>query len=316
MNNRLTYEVVIPTWNRPSQTIRAVQSVSSQELKPVRIIVVDDGSDQRDFDLMKHGLPSGVDLLQTGGREGAAAARNRGSEAATADCVLYLDSDDIWLPGHAETVVSILEEYADLAIAGSITLVDSSGVSLPYRTVSQPLTLPGQRSAAKDLRLDVALQMRAGLTATSCFGLRRDVFDRGFRFASLVEPLEDLDLVIQCLSAGLTVKSLRTLTVFREGRGGDHLFQSERALNALDELARRWESGIYSSRRTARRFLLNRARYSCICGGAVIEDVMSQTVNPDQRRPSYLRAIGFIQRHFGSRAAERLCRLLQLIPIW
>ena len=41
-----TVSVIIPTFNRPEQVIRAIESALSQSYKPIEIIVIDDGSDE------------------------------------------------------------------------------------------------------------------------------------------------------------------------------------------------------------------------------------------------------------------------------
>ncbi len=237
-------------------------------------------------------------------------------ESVSAECLLYLDSDDLWLPGHAETIVSILESSADVAVAGSVTLIDDGGKPLPYRTVHQPRTLPIGRSSQRVLRLSETLQMRAGLTATSCIGVRRDALDGGIQFSPTLETLEDFDFVIQCLDAGLTVVQASPLTVFRDGRGDEHLFRNNRALPALDQIASRWETQIFSTPRTGRRFILNRARYSCLCDQPITEGPILTFGSSVREVPLYLKVLNSLQKVFGSRMVGRLARILQLAPLW
>ena len=85
--------VVIPTRNRHAQTAAAVESVLAQTLPPYDVIVVDDASDEP----VALSYP-GVSVLRQPERLGAAAARNRGIDAATGAWVAFLDSDDLWLP--------------------------------------------------------------------------------------------------------------------------------------------------------------------------------------------------------------------------
>ena len=57
--------VVIPTFERPKQTIRAVHSALNQTFKPTRIIVVDDGSAEATRSLLQTAMIElGVEYLQ------------------------------------------------------------------------------------------------------------------------------------------------------------------------------------------------------------------------------------------------------------
>lgn len=97
MSSAPTVSVVIPTRNRPAQTAAAVESALAQTLPPHEIVVVDDASTE----------PVGlcyprVRVLRQAERRGAAAARNRGIDAATGAWVAFLDSDDRWRPDKLE----------------------------------------------------------------------------------------------------------------------------------------------------------------------------------------------------------------------
>lgn len=85
---------MIPTFNRPEMTHRALESVFKQS-KPVHeIIVVDDGSSDStnsDFEDIKS-----IKYVRHTKNKGVSAARNTGIKIATGDWVAFLDSDDQW----------------------------------------------------------------------------------------------------------------------------------------------------------------------------------------------------------------------------
>ena len=93
--------VIIPAYRAVDTIERALASVAAQSLKPLEVIVVDDGSDdgtleaaQRMCDAM-----SGIRLIVIGQEnKGAGAARNRALEEAKGEYIAFLDSDDEWLP--------------------------------------------------------------------------------------------------------------------------------------------------------------------------------------------------------------------------
>jgi len=88
-----TVTVVIPSVDRPS-LVRAVASALDQDLPPLEILVVYD----RDDGAVPVELPAheGLRVIHTGTRNGAAAARQLGSEEARGELVAFLDDDDEW----------------------------------------------------------------------------------------------------------------------------------------------------------------------------------------------------------------------------
>ncbi len=92
--------VVIPSHNRAELLPRALDSVLTQSLAPLEVILVDDGSDDNTTELIHDRYPDVRYLRQE--NRGVSAARNRGIAAARGDWIALLDSDDAWLPGKLE----------------------------------------------------------------------------------------------------------------------------------------------------------------------------------------------------------------------
>lgn len=90
--------VIIPSYNRPTSTHAAVESVMSQDVD-CEIIVVDDSSDEPNA--LTHQLSGEprIRLIRRHYNGGAGAARNTGLAHASGDIVTFLDSDDSLLPG-------------------------------------------------------------------------------------------------------------------------------------------------------------------------------------------------------------------------
>ena len=97
---------VIPTRNRPEMTCRAIASVVGQDTAVSEIIVVDDGSTDNTVAFVAARFPE-VRVLQRSGL-GPGLARNAGVDAACGEVVMFLDSDDVWLPGHVSSLVRTL----------------------------------------------------------------------------------------------------------------------------------------------------------------------------------------------------------------
>jgi glycosyltransferase involved in cell wall biosynthesis len=99
----LSIGVIIPTFNRPDQTLEAVRSVLSQTRPPEQIVVVDDGSPDESRDSLVRnltGLPVEIILSRHCGHPGR--VRNVGLGSIKTTHVAFLDSDDLWIPQKLE----------------------------------------------------------------------------------------------------------------------------------------------------------------------------------------------------------------------
>jgi glycosyltransferase involved in cell wall biosynthesis len=133
-------DVVIPVWNRAHIVDRAIASALAQELPgadwSIRPIIVDDGSTD-DLDRALAPFGGRVLCIRHPRNKGAAAARNSGIAAATADHVAFLDSDDVWLPGKITAQIAFMEQHRHRASATAYKLKRSGAgefVSPRYRT--------------------------------------------------------------------------------------------------------------------------------------------------------------------------------------
>lgn len=84
--------VIVPTYGRAEQALRAVKSALAQDID-LEVVVVDDGSPTPIE--MDAGAPR-VTIVRLENNQGAAAARNAGVAAAKAQWIALLDSDDVW----------------------------------------------------------------------------------------------------------------------------------------------------------------------------------------------------------------------------
>ncbi len=101
--------VIVPTHNRPSRLEETLRSIAGQTLQDFEIIVVNDNG--LDVEQVIRRCPANVEIiyLRHGVNKGLAAARNTGLRHARGKYVAYLDDDDIFLPGHLETLANFLE---------------------------------------------------------------------------------------------------------------------------------------------------------------------------------------------------------------
>jgi len=97
----LKVSAIIPTYNRRTRVLRAIDSVLAQTVPVDEIIVVDDGSTDGTVDAIHTQYGSQVTVVrQENG--GVSVARTRAVEEARGEWVAFLDSDDVWLPTKME----------------------------------------------------------------------------------------------------------------------------------------------------------------------------------------------------------------------
>ena len=94
--------VIIPTFNRFSVLSRAIESVLKQTYKNFDLTIVDDGSTDDSYSLVKTYFDDKrVHYIRTDNR-GVSAARNLGVCLTRGEFVSFLDSDDEWLEDKLE----------------------------------------------------------------------------------------------------------------------------------------------------------------------------------------------------------------------
>jgi len=123
----LKVSTIIPAYNAERTIAQAVDSALSQDFDGHEVIVVNDGS-----------TDSTVSILEEYGRRihvvtqpnrGVSAARNAGVRQSTGKYLAFLDSDDVFLPGKFETMISALERNPLASLAFSeYRHIDNNGV--------------------------------------------------------------------------------------------------------------------------------------------------------------------------------------------
>ncbi len=116
--------VVIPTRDRLRLLQRTVATVLAQEGAEVRVVVVDDGSQDgtRGAILAAHGHR--VCVVRNERSTGVAAARNRGLEHVETGWVAFLDDDDMWAPDKLASQLGAADAQpeAEWVCAGAVTV--------------------------------------------------------------------------------------------------------------------------------------------------------------------------------------------------
>lgn len=102
--------IVVPVKNRATLVLRTLNSIKAQTWRPLKVIVVDNGSTDGTPDSVGEWIGRNqtedfeVWLIRES-KPGAAAARNAGLEAVDTRLMMFFDSDDIMGPSHVESIM-------------------------------------------------------------------------------------------------------------------------------------------------------------------------------------------------------------------
>ena len=98
--------VVIPTYNRFNYLNEAINSVKDQTYKNFEIIIVNDGSTDKEYENIDFGTKTKVVNLPENQKKlngfGPGSIRNFGTNVAEGDLLAFLDDDDLWLDSKLE----------------------------------------------------------------------------------------------------------------------------------------------------------------------------------------------------------------------
>jgi glycosyltransferase involved in cell wall biosynthesis len=209
--------VVIPTRNRATQTLEAVESALAQSHPPLEVIVIDDGSD----DAVKFHLPR-VRVLRHEVRRGAGAARNTGIDAAAGHWVAFLDSDDRWRSDKLERQFECLQGEDALCCCNVLLLrsPDDPGrahnATPPSGDLSEWILIGGNTAQTSGLMLPTAAARR-------------------IRFDESLPGRQDWDFFLRAAATGLPISYVHDPLVFYDdSRRSDRISHGVEAADILD----------------------------------------------------------------------------------
>lgn len=180
----LSVGVVIPTYDSAASVVAAVESALDQEPPPARVVVVDDGSTDGTGAALA-GYAGRVEYVRQPNR-GVSNARNAGLARLATDAVVFLDADDVLLPGALACRLALLADGAVWAHTEG-WVEDERGVRRRFSAVHPPV---GGRPAG---RVFAALLRRNFITTDAVIARRAAVAEVG-GFDEAIRGTEDWDL--------------------------------------------------------------------------------------------------------------------------
>ena len=137
--------IIVPCYNVGKFLPACIKSLSSQRVScTFEVILIDDGSQDNTGELAEAAGSGGMFRCIHQENKGAAAARNRGMQAARGRTLLFVDADDVVSPGYVQELWDCMRTNdADISICATYSF---TGDGKRYKTVEW-----GKNVAAKDL---------------------------------------------------------------------------------------------------------------------------------------------------------------------
>ena len=118
--------VIVPAYNAEKYIEKCIDSLIFQTYLNIEIIVVDDGSTDKTYDILQN--YKNIEIIHSK-QSGVSSARNKGLDIATGDYIMFLDSDDYLDADAIETLVNLSAEYDTDIIHFPLRYVSDNNVS-------------------------------------------------------------------------------------------------------------------------------------------------------------------------------------------
>jgi glycosyltransferase involved in cell wall biosynthesis len=203
--------VVIPAYNASRYIGQALDSVQAQTFSDYEVIVVNDGSSDRDDleqVLRSHPLPI-IYLYQE--NKGVSAARNAAIKIAKGEFYAQLDADDQWTPDYLEVQVQLLLDNPDVALVypNATIIADAADDEREFMQVSP---------SEGEVNFESLVRQRC--TVMTCVTARMTAIRQAGMFDEELRSCEDFDLWLRIArNVGRIIYHRRKLAIYRRHQG-------------------------------------------------------------------------------------------------
>ncbi len=188
------FSVIIPVYNRARTIGAAIESVLAQTCQDFEIVIVDDGSQDDPGSVITAFGDARIRFIRQE-NQGGGAARNAAIDAARGRYIAPLDSDDIFLPHHLESMKQLLDGTTNTAGYARI-LVDRG---------EDRIFLKPPRAIRQDEDMGEYLLCARGFVPTITVVVDRKLA-QAIRYDANLRAAEDTDFAMRLAMAGCTFK--------------------------------------------------------------------------------------------------------------
>ncbi|VAX38082.1 hypothetical protein MNBD_UNCLBAC01-1348 [hydrothermal vent metagenome] len=204
------FSIIIPTYNRKEFLKITINSVLQQTFDNFELIIVDDGSSDYTHDFVK-GLSDKRIVYEYQENRGVSAARNRGIKLSRGDWVVFLDSDDKFVPEKLFKTFEFINQFPAIKVFHTEELWYRSGKFL------------NQKKKHKKPDGDVYLKvLPICCISISTIVLHKNIFEDIGLFDESLISCEDYDFLLR-LTCKYKVKLIEKYLTIKDGGRSDQL---------------------------------------------------------------------------------------------
>lgn len=224
--------VVIPVYNSAHYIAQALDSLKAQTFGNYEVIVVNDGSGDRDElerILKSHPLPV-IYISQE--NKGVSAARNAAIKIAKGEFYAQLDADDQWTPDYLDVQLGFLADNPDVAVVypNATVIHDESQLTLEFMKIS-----PSEGD------VNFASLVRQKCVVMTCVTARMSAIRAAGMFDESLRSCEDFDLWLRIVrNGGRIAYHRRPLVLYRRHEGSlssDRVWMTRHLLAVFEKCA-------------------------------------------------------------------------------
>ncbi|CUO20008.1 Chondroitin polymerase [Turicibacter sanguinis] len=128
--------VIMPMYNVEKYILECLSSILNSTFQDMEIIIVNDGSTDCSFEIIKDYIDSNKVIVIHEENKGVSAARNMGLRNARGDYIMFVDSDDYIEPNFIESLYNeVIKHNLDIAISGFKYLWTDGSYTLQGRNI-------------------------------------------------------------------------------------------------------------------------------------------------------------------------------------
>jgi glycosyltransferase involved in cell wall biosynthesis len=229
--------IIIAVFNQENYVVQAIDSALNQEYSNVEVVVVDDGSTDRSYKIIKESFGKSINLIHQK-NAGPSAAFNAGIKSSKGDYICLLGGDDLCSPKRvASQLEKILKDNADIIFCRP-DIIDQNGKKLNDNVFSnfenKYTTDPPDENPVKNSEFFKELFLYGNtLCAPSALFKKKIISKLGYFDESLIH-LQDYDYWLKALSTGIKITfSNQRLVSYR--RHSNNLSSETHAENSRSE---------------------------------------------------------------------------------
>ncbi len=193
MQKTPTVSVIIPTFKRPTELLRAVNSVLEQDYTDFEILVIDDNPPESEYRVQTESVLKNLDSriihLKNSSSLGGAGARNAGIKSARGLYIAFLDDDDEWLTGKLGKQMNLFQ-----TLPKEVCSVDTGFFEIDERRSTKREVLPALRG---EIFENLLVKHKGRAPKLSSMICRTDALRKVGMFDPSLPSRQDLDLYLR-----------------------------------------------------------------------------------------------------------------------